>query len=206
VLIDILMGAIIFVMGLSGYLRGAARQIVQLVALAVAVLLSPTVATWLSPTVQSWWPNLLPALADLIALAIAVVGLLVGTGLVGHGLVWALRPEQASPGLSRANRLLGLGLGVTKGVICMMVLLAGVAAIPVGQVEQLPDSLRLNFRQSATLYWVGRGNPINYTETIRLLAQLLDDVQHPSPPEPLRSPATQPFPAPSPEDVADLIR
>ena len=127
--LDLVLLAIVALSALLGGMRGLVGTVVSLLAWGLAGWMAfrhgGDIALLLSKHVP-------PAPTDLLAgYALAFIGVLVLAGAVGWLVRWLLR----TVGLSGLDRLLGMALGVARGVLvaCMLVLLLGFTSVPQGE-------------------------------------------------------------------------
>ena len=127
--LDLVLLAIVALSALLGGMRGLVGTVVSLLAWGLAGWMAfrhgGDIALLLSKHVP-------PAPTDLLAgYALAFIGVLVLAGAVGWLVRWLLR----TVGLSGLDRLLGMALGVARGVLvaCMLVLLLGFTSLPQGE-------------------------------------------------------------------------
>lgn len=178
--IDAIVGIIIVVFGLLGWMRGAIRQIIQLCALLAVIIAAPTLGRSMPSLMRSVGIHLPEPIAALAGLLLAALLLFVGVSLAGTLLVYALRPKPRVPALSRANRLAGCLLGAAKGTVAAVVGLSILVSVPERATDGWPGWARDGMHSSTCIYWVRRWNPLAWGWPIDDLGAVLDRLrQHP---------------------------
>lgn len=113
--LDWILVAIVVVSALLSLLRGFTRELISLLAWLAALvgarLLAPSLAVLFGDSIAE------PALRELLAFVLLFIAILVVGALVGHLVGAAVRN---SP-LSVSDRLLGVGFGLARGVIVLIV-------------------------------------------------------------------------------------
>lgn len=123
--LDIGVVGVIAVSALSGLMRGLVREAFALAAWVLAFVCAKLLAPLLAPLVPGVESEALRHLAALLALFVVI---LAGTSLVGMLLAGMIKLA----GLGFYDRFLGLGFGVLRGVVIVVIfaLLAGLTALP----------------------------------------------------------------------------
>ncbi len=121
--IDILLLFIVLIFAIFGFMRGFISQILSILSLIAIMLFAQPLALWLK-TASDWvWFQHAPALALWGMSSLFIVLLF----MITSGIIALMRKEA---GLTKADRWLGFGLGVFKGVIISLLLTIGLHLLP----------------------------------------------------------------------------
>jgi len=172
--LDLVVGIILVTGGLLGWARGAVRQVVQLCALAAAIIWSPPVGRAIARVIDSSDVGVPGPLVDVLSMVGASILLFAAVTLVGLLCVHLMRPNPPVRALSRLNRLSGCVLGVTKVALACALGLAVLAALPERTIRSWPTWAGTGTRGSACLYWARACDPLSWTPAVGELQVVLD--------------------------------
>lgn len=114
---------LVFSMGLGAW-RGLVFEVLSVLSWVAAFFL----AQWLAPDVAGWLP--LGALSEVLRYAAGFVVVLVLTVFAGGLLAFLVKKLMAAVGMGPADRLLGAGFGVVRGVLALLALTVVVGMTP----------------------------------------------------------------------------
>ena len=141
VLTDILFGIILVFFTVSGFRRGFAHSVVDLVgsvaAAAAAVLCAPRALAWAAPYLGAAKGPLLGSSAA--RLAVTVVVLFILFEILVHAAAALLDRLFRLPGLKQVNSLLGGALGLCKGAVVVLLACAALRLALPASIPQKPS-------------------------------------------------------------------
>lgn len=123
---DVVILAIIGISALVSVFRGFLREVLSLMAWALAfwaaITFAPRVAPWLASYVE------VPSIRFILAFAVLFVLTLLVVSLIGYFIVKLI----GRTGLTGTDRMLGLLFGIARGgvIVLLLVLLAGLTRVP----------------------------------------------------------------------------
>lgn len=120
---------VIAVVGLStllGVMRGAVKEVFSLAGWIIAFIVAKAFSVQLSPLLESMFSN--GSLRLLVAFILLFVVTLIVVGIIGYVLATLLKKI----GLGPLDRVLGSAVGLTRGLLIMLILvvLGGMTALP----------------------------------------------------------------------------
>lgn len=112
--VDLVVAALLLISAGIGYMRGAIREVAAMIALVGAALLAivslPTTASMAHHVIHTRW---LATLAALVVLFLIIYGLL---RLIGAGIAQRVQKTHV---LGALDRIVGLGIGVIRGLVVL---------------------------------------------------------------------------------------
>ncbi|MEO6022971.1 MAG: CvpA family protein [Burkholderiales bacterium] len=123
---DYVVIAIVGVSTVLGVMRGAVKEVFSLAGWVIAFIVAKALSVQLSPLLESMFSN--SSLRLLVAFVLLFVVTLIAVGIIGYVLTTLLKKI----GLGPIDRALGSAIGLTRGLLIMLVLvvLGGMTALP----------------------------------------------------------------------------
>lgn len=136
--LDLLLGGLILVMAVRGWLRGFVLQAIKLAGVLVAVYLANPVRGYARPHVIPHLASVRPDLIDrLLWWAAAVASYVVTVGVATLLVKMQRRRTFGEPEENRSDQFAGFLLGATKGTIVAAFLVAGIQSHALGWLEKV---------------------------------------------------------------------
>jgi uncharacterized membrane protein required for colicin V production len=192
--LDLIMGAVILIAAVRGWIKGFVHQAVRIAGIIACVYLADPVREQARPYVLARLPQIDPALMDCILWWVsAVVSYIVLVGLATLAIQMMRTP--ATPGIVRSSRndqFAGLLLGAAKGFLVAAFLTAGLQALEAYTTElvrnapwvQQPIELVRNapwvqqqMNESRALKWTDQYQPVSRILATPAVRHFVDHIQ-----------------------------
>ena len=158
--LDLVLGGLVLIMAVRGWLKGFVLQATRLAGVVACVYLADPVRDLAKPHVIGYLPTIRPDLVDrMLWWSSSIVSYVVLVGLAT--LIVKLYHRQpfglAEPG--RTDQFAGLLLGMAKGLIVAAFLAAGIQKYAIGSLKSVPFADEQT-RTSTVLLWSERYRPV----------------------------------------------
>lgn len=129
---DVFAIAVILVSALAGYVRGGARELVTILAFVASALIALLLLPFTGPLARDAFGSWPSWAANAVAVLLIFVGFYIAIHLFG---VWLSQKLRQTEKLTRADRFVGLGVGLLRALVLLGVLhLVFYATTPVQRV------------------------------------------------------------------------
>lgn len=137
--LDIAMGLVVLASAIRGYLRGFVLQAIRLAGLAASPFLADPIRDYLQPQLAPQFPTMAPELLSrLIWWSAAVLSFMVLTGLGGLTYRLSQRRTMGEPEANYADQGAGFLLGLAKGAVWAIALIALFDQYALNHLKQIP--------------------------------------------------------------------
>ncbi len=142
-MLDLIFAGILFVSFVMGWLRGLVYEVLALTAWVAAFVLGQMYAS----TVSSWLPMM--GLSDVLRHAVGFLIVFVASVFAGGLLATLAKRMFTAVGLQPADRALGAGFGLTRGIVILLALTVVILMTPLQANQWWKDSIGAQLSVSA---------------------------------------------------------
>jgi uncharacterized membrane protein required for colicin V production len=193
--LDLVLGGLVLIAAIRGWLKGFMVQAIRLTGLVAAVYVAVPVRDQVKPYVIDYLPTIRPELVDrLLWWASAVASYLVIVGVASLAVAVSRRQTFGMPERSRADQFAGMGLGVMKGLIAAAFLVAAVQKYAQPQIEKVTWALEQT-KESVCWDWNEKYHPAARIWSAPPVQKFVEHIQQMG----LWSPSGKTGPEPEPE-------